>query len=370
MPTAANRKPVTRLQARTQLTFTEPSTVDPTQEQEQQPASDIEDSDSEVTLRLPEPTFEQPSLIIQPTATPARQSGMESFIKYYGTFDGSDDNAAYEFLIDLEHYAKAHKLKDEDVVLGFPTLLRGNAKRWFIHSEIDKTNIKTITDAFKSRFLNPSKCSTATLFQQKQRVGENVQDYITSMRATAARLGTPDRQVLEAIMDGFLPEIREKVIMKDPRTLEDLESAAVLSETARSNPAFRTDSSNTCQAGNSKSELQTLVQAMSELIKTQNYSIQAIQSQGGRNFNQNNFQNSTIPSQNSKFVRQNQNFQRPNSFSTSKPYSNYTCYSCNKPGHFRSACRYRDAICNWCGLKGHISTACVTTKRSAKPSSL
>lgn len=292
MPTAANRKPVTRLQARTQLTFTEPYTVDPTQEHEQ-PASDIEDSDSEVTLRLPEPTFEQPSPINHPTATPARQSGMESFIKYYGTFDGSDDNAAYEFLIDLEHYAKAHKLKDEDVVLGFPTLLRGNAKRWFIHSEIDKTNIKTITDAFKSRFLNPSKCSTATLFQQKQRVGENVQDYITSMRATAARLGTPDRQVLEAIMDGFLPEIREKVIMKDPRTLEDLESAAVLSETARSNPAFRTDSSNTCQAGNSKSDLQTLVQAMSELIQTQNYSIQAIQSQGGRNFNQSNFQNST-----------------------------------------------------------------------------
>lgn len=58
------------------------------------------------------------------------------------------------------------------------------------------------------------------------------------MRATSARLGTPDRQVLEAIMDGFLPEIREKVIMKDPRTIEDLESAAVLSETARSNPAL------------------------------------------------------------------------------------------------------------------------------------
>lgn len=251
-------------------------------------------------------------------------------------------------MIYLEHYAKAHKLKDEDVVLGFPTLLRGNAKRWFIHSDIDKTNFKRITDAFKSRFLNPSKCSTATLFQQKQRVGENVQDYITSMRATAARLSTPDRQGLEAIMDGFLPEIREKVIMKDPRTPEDLESAAVLSETARSNLAFRTDSSNTCKAGNS---------------------IQAIQSQGGRNFNQNNFQNSTIPSQNSNFVRQNQNFQRPNSFNTSKPHSNYTCYSCNKPGHFRSACRYRDAICNWCGLKGHISTACVTMKRS-KTSSL
>lgn len=177
------------------------------------------------------------------------------------------------------------------------------------------------------------------------------------MRATAACLCTPDRQVLEAIMDGFLPEIREKVIMRDPCTLEDLESAAVLSETGCSNPAFRTDSSNTCQSGNSKSELQTLDQAMSELIKTQKYSIQAIQSQGERNFNQSNFQNSTIPSQNSKFVRQNQNFQRPNSFSTYKPHSNYTRYSFNKPGHFRSACRYRDAICNWCGLKGHFSTA-------------
>lgn len=369
MPTAENRKPVTRLQARKQLD-TEPSTVDHIQENEQQSASDIEDSDTEVTLRLPDPTSEQPSTPNQTTATPNHQTGMESFIKYYGTFDGSDDNAAYEFLIDLEHYAKAHKLKDEDVVLGFPTLLRGNAKRWFIHSDIDKTNLKRITDAFKTRFLNPSKCSTATLFQQKQRVGENVQDYITSMRATAARLGTPDRQVLEAIMNGFLPEIREKVIMKDPRTLEDLESAAVLSETARSNPAFRSDSSTTCTAGNSKSELQTLVQAMSELIKTQNYSIQAIQSQGGRSFNQNNFQNSTIPSQNSKFVRRNQNYQKQNSFNPSKPHANYQCYSCNKPGHFRSACRYRDAICNWCGQKGHISTACISKKSSSPPSSL
>lgn len=369
MPTAENRKPVTRLQARKQLD-TEPSTVDHIQENEQQSASDIEDSDTEVTLRLPDSTSEQPSTPNQTTATPNHQTGMESFIKYYGTFDGSDDNASYEFLIDLEHYAKAHKLKDEDVVLGFPTLLGGNAKRWFIHSDIDKTNLKRITDAFKTRFLNPSKCSTATLFQQKQRVGENVQDYITSMRATAARLGTPDRQVLEAIMNGFLPEIREKVIMRDPRTLEDLETAAVLSETARSNPAFRSDSSTTCTSGNSKSELQTLVQAMSELIKTQNYSIQAIQSQGGRNFNQNNFQNSTIPSQKSKFVRRNQNYQKQNSFNPSKPHANYQCYSCNKPGHLRSTCRYRDAICYWCGQKGHISTACISKKSSSPPSSL
>lgn len=84
MPTAANRKPVTRLQARTQLTFTEPSTVDPTQEQEQ-PASDIEDSDSEVTLRLPEPTFEQPSPINHPTATPARQSGLQNHLPFNQT---------------------------------------------------------------------------------------------------------------------------------------------------------------------------------------------------------------------------------------------------------------------------------------------
>lgn len=51
--------------------------------------------------------------------------------------------------------------------------------------------------------------------------------------------------MLEAILDDFLPEIRKKDIKRDPRTLEDLDSAAVLPETARSNPAFKSDSSTT-----------------------------------------------------------------------------------------------------------------------------
>ena len=280
MPTAANRSPVTRLQSAQQNSQAERQQIPV-----EQPIED------EVT---PEPVL--------PAAPTQRHSGMESFIKYYGTFDGSDENAAYEFLIDLEHYAKAHKLKDEDVLLGFPTLLRGNAKRWFIHSNADKTNIKSVTDAFRNRFLNPSKCSTAVLFQQKQRVGENVQDYITSMRATAARLGTPDRQVLEAIMEGFLPEIREKVVMRDPHTLDELESAAVLSETARTK-TLRNDSTSTCtsNACSSKSDIQDLVQAMSELVKSQSHSIQAIQSQGERH----SFKGLNSNRQNSKFCRQN-----------------------------------------------------------------
>ena len=79
-------------------------------------------------------------------------------------------------MIYLKQYAKAHKLKDEDILLGFPTLLRGNAKRWFINLKAEKTNIQSITDEFRNRFLKSSKSSTAVLFQQKQLVRENVQD--------------------------------------------------------------------------------------------------------------------------------------------------------------------------------------------------
>lgn len=70
MPTPANRK---------QLTVTELFTVDENQKQEQQSASHIEDSDTEVTLRLPNHSSEQPSTHNQPTATPINQSGMEGF---------------------------------------------------------------------------------------------------------------------------------------------------------------------------------------------------------------------------------------------------------------------------------------------------
>lgn len=158
------------------------------------------------------------------------------------------------------------------------------------------------------------------LFQQKQRVGENVQDYITSMRATAARQGTPDRQVLEAIMEGFLPEIQEKVVMRDPRTLDELESAAVLSERART---------------------KTL--------------IQAIQSQGERH----SFKGQNSNRQNSKFSRQNNksNFNNSNS---------YKCYSCGKTRHRRIDCRYRQAVCDGCKREGHILPACGLKKPSSR----
>lgn len=50
--------------------------------------------------------------------------------------------------------------------------------------------------------------------------------------------------MLEAIKEGFLPEIRENVV-RDPCTLDELENAASLSETAGSHPALRTGKSTT-----------------------------------------------------------------------------------------------------------------------------
>ena len=192
------------------------------------------------------------------------------------------------------------------------------------------------------------------LFQQKQRVGENVQDNITSLRATAARLDTPDRQVLEAIMKGFLPEIRGKVVMRDPH--DELESAAVLSETTRTR-TLGNDSTSTCtsNACNSKSDIQDLVQAMSELVKSQSHSIQAIQSQGERH----SFKGQNYNRQNSKFSRQNNksNFNISNSFK---------CYSCGKTGHRRIHCRYSQAVCNGCRREGHIPPACGLKKPSSR----
>ena len=137
--TAANRGPVTRLQSAQQNSETK-------------------------RLQIPD---EQPIEEVTSVAPIQRLSGMESFIKYYGTFHGSDEEAADGFFIDLEH-------EHEDVLLGFPTLPRGNSKRWSIHSNAEKTNIKSVTDTFRNRFLIPRKSSTAV--QQTERVGENVQD--------------------------------------------------------------------------------------------------------------------------------------------------------------------------------------------------
>lgn len=52
-------------------------------------------------------------------------------------------------------------------------------------------------------------------------------------------------------MEGFLPEIRENVV-RDPCTLDEMESAAGLFETAGSHPAFRTGKSTTCDSNTLK----------------------------------------------------------------------------------------------------------------------
>ena len=271
---------------------------------------------------------------------------MESFIKFYGTFDGADENVAFEFLLDLDHYSKAHNLKDENILTCFPTLLRGNAKKWYNFSNFDKSSLDSVKTAFRKRFVDTYKYSTATLFNQKQRVGEKVLDYITCMKALAARLNTPPSQVFESIMNGFLPEIKEKVIMNDPRTLEDLEDAAVLSELAASHPAFRQSSG----TDHSTLDVENLVQAFSELIKTQTKTIKNIQNQG--------------------FTQRQGQFRHTKSKSSSKTQYLQTCYSCGKK-HSRSKCKYKNATCNNCGIQGHISPVCRRYKNpSLTPPSL
>ena len=149
-------------------------------------------------------------------------------------------------------------------------------------------------------------------------MGEKVLDYITCMKALAARLNTPPSQVFESIMNGFLPEIKEKVIMNDPRTLEDLEDAAVLSELAASHPAFRQSSG----TDHSTLDVKNLVQAFSELIKTQTKTIKNIQNQG--------------------FTQRQGQFRHTKSKSSSKTQYLQTCYSCGKK-HSRSKCKYKNA---------------------------
>lgn len=116
---------------------------------------------------------------------------------------------------------------------------------------------------------------------------------------------------------------------------------------------MKSDNTSTCtsNACNSKSDIQDLVQAMSELVKSQSHSIQAIQSQEeGHSFKgQNSYR------QNSKFSRQNNKSNFNNS-------SSCKCYSCGKTGHRRIDCRYRQG----CRRDGHILPACGLKKPSSR----
>lgn len=148
-------------------------------------------------------------------------------------FSGKADENPKSWLIKFAETTKINKGDDDYKLLAFGLALKGGARLWYEGlSEATRANMGQLTTAFKERFITslPKWVTEQSFAGRKQKEGESVEDYIFDMQDRGSRLGKSDPEILSAFVQGLLPALREKVIMRDPGTLAQADSAARLGE--------------------------------------------------------------------------------------------------------------------------------------------
>ena len=125
-------------------------------------------------------------------------------------------------------YAKFHRWSDEEYRQAFPLSLTGTAEIWY--STLDKsfTSFEQLAKLFQDRFLSPTSnwVLRQQLGQRKQASNESLNEYSADIRRRCQRLGIPIGEQLHYFIQGLRPDLRDYVILQQPKSLEDAENAA------------------------------------------------------------------------------------------------------------------------------------------------
>jgi hypothetical protein len=118
----------------------------------------------------------------------------------------------------------------------FHLLMRDQAADWLAAlPETRKLYIQNLTHEFVKRheLLRVEKWrQTADLWKRKQPADESVDDYVASMQAAARRINMATDSLIDAIIQGLLPQIRLHVLHTGADSIESILDAARVSEAA------------------------------------------------------------------------------------------------------------------------------------------
>ena len=157
-------------------------------------------------------------------------------------FSGLQFENAENWLNRFQALAKLNDWKEEQTIVAFRLSLTGPAEVWYDalqnHDPEDKAvpskhDLQAIYQAFKDKYINTSSWLKETqLSRRKQGRGETVEAYAAALRQQMAQLKKTPREMLTQFVLGLRDDIKEKVIVRDPKDLDDAEYAARLCESA------------------------------------------------------------------------------------------------------------------------------------------
>jgi len=141
-----------------------------------------------------------------------------------------------EFITEVENWFKFRKLNNEEIKGCFHLLLRDSAKYWYSALEDrDKDSFERNKAAFTDQYMQDSATAyqdMSTMVAAKQEPLEKVEVYIAGIFRLARKAAATQEQILFRITNGLPPHIRQHVLTKSCRSVEDIRRCSLIAETA------------------------------------------------------------------------------------------------------------------------------------------
>jgi hypothetical protein len=146
------------------------------------------------------------------------------------------EESAEKWLEKFRRYDAFKKITERYQVQLFHLLMRDQAADWLAAlPDARKMYIQDLTHELMKRH-ELSRVEkwrqTADLWKRKQAADESVDDYVASMQAAARRINMAKESIIDAIIQGLLPQIRLHVLHTGADFIESIFDAARVSEAA------------------------------------------------------------------------------------------------------------------------------------------
>ena len=274
----------------------------------------------------------------------------------------------------FERYSDILNWNNDKKIKNFPLFLDGAAAGWYeTLSEAERENFAQLKEQFVSRYETYTGLPWASVDQLVNRMQgecEPVETYIEDMRRKASHVNVSDEQLINFVIRGLRPNIRQFVTTKGCASLKELLQHARMAQSLyMTNSTVVHSVTHPCARENN---IQSIV---SDMMATQRESINAqLKEQRdilSRLCTQINEVHLAPPPQQrqERSARRVDFSSRERSHSGSRTNVNRyrrSCFRCKGTDHDSNNCRAREYVCYGCGKTGHIRRACMAGQRYNK----
>lgn len=165
-----------------------------------------------------------PRRIMQSTALPSSNDTktMDMMRKWGCHFEGKDP---YAFMERIEELQRAYELTNEQMLRGFPELLRGEALLWFRNEVSNITTYSQLIDSLRKYYLSPHEYRNleSQIYNRTQNKNEPFRTYVNSLRTLMRRHGSYGiSRTIDTLYWNMLPIYRLHVQRNEVDTVNTL----------------------------------------------------------------------------------------------------------------------------------------------------